>query len=202
MVLLGVGGQGLLTIAELLAEAAFREGVPVLYYPTPGMAQRGGLVQAQVRLGREAVGPRIPEGRAHLVIALEVAEALRGVRYLRSGGEFVLYGEVWAPTAVLLGKVAYPTPEEVRARIGQMAGKVLYLEPGGVPRVGAEQMPGNLFALGAAVGGTELGEVVRAAAIGPVIQERWRDGARLNLLAFQAGLRYAAGTGGGEEGLG
>ena len=50
--LVGVGGQGVLTIGDILAEAALGQGTPVNLYPTKGMAQRGGFVKAQVRLGR------------------------------------------------------------------------------------------------------------------------------------------------------
>ncbi len=56
----GVGGQGVLTIGEIIAETAFRKGIPVNFYPTKGIAQRGGFVKAQLRLGREAPGPAIP----------------------------------------------------------------------------------------------------------------------------------------------
>ena len=59
----GVGGQGVLTIADILTTAAFKKGLPVNYYPTKGMAQRGGFVKAQLRFGETGVGPRHP-GRA------------------------------------------------------------------------------------------------------------------------------------------
>ena len=47
--LVGVGGQGVLTIGEIITETAFRAGLPVNFYPTKGMAQRGGFVKAQLR---------------------------------------------------------------------------------------------------------------------------------------------------------
>ena len=109
----GVGGQGVLTIGEIISEAAFRKGIPVNFYPTKGMAQRGGFVKAQLRLGSAAVGPTIPERGADLVVATEVSEALKAVRFVRPDGDFVLYGHVWAPTAVMLGKASYPKLEEV-----------------------------------------------------------------------------------------
>ena len=46
--LVGVGGQGVLTIADLITRTAFRKGIPVNYYPTKGMAQRGGFVKCYV----------------------------------------------------------------------------------------------------------------------------------------------------------
>jgi indolepyruvate ferredoxin oxidoreductase, beta subunit len=106
--LVGVGGQGVLTIGEIITETAFRVGLPVNFYPTKGMAQRGGFVKAQCRIGRATPGPAIPEGGADLVIATEVSEALKAVKFVKRGGDFVLFAYAWAPTAVMLGKATYP----------------------------------------------------------------------------------------------
>ena len=94
IVLVGVGGQGILTIGELLLHAALDAGIPASFAPTKGMAQRGGFVKAELRLGADGVGPRVRDGGADLVVALERSEALRGVRFVKSGGSFVLYDDV------------------------------------------------------------------------------------------------------------
>ena len=80
--LVGVGGQGVLTIVDLLSEAALLKGLAVSFYPSKGMAQRGGFVRAQIRLGQEVAGPQIPEKGADLAIAMELSEALKAVRYV------------------------------------------------------------------------------------------------------------------------
>jgi indolepyruvate ferredoxin oxidoreductase beta subunit len=131
--LVGVGGQGVLTIADLVAQAALQAGVAANYYPTKGMAQRGGFVKAQVRLGRTMVGPQIPEKGADLVIAMELSEALKAVRYIRPGGDFLLFGHVWQPTAVLLGKAPYPARDQVEEQIRVAGARLCYLDPEGVP---------------------------------------------------------------------
>lgn len=185
--LVGVGGQGLLTIGEVMAETAVALDLPVCFYPYKGMAQRGGLVKAQLRLGRSAVGPNIPPRGADLVIAMEVSEALRGVGVLRPGGEFLLFGERWLPTAVLLGKAPYPAPEAVLEQVRAAGGCPVYLLPDSLP----PGLPANLFVLGAAVGRTRLGGVLPAAAVEATIRSRWpRDPGR-NLAAFRAGLTLA-----------
>ncbi len=94
--LVGVGGQGVLTIGDVITEAALGSGIPANFYPTKGMAQRGGFVKAQVRLGRAMVGPQIPEKGADLAIAMELSESLRAVRFVRPGGEFAA---LWARVA-------------------------------------------------------------------------------------------------------
>ncbi|MEG2213127.1 MAG: 2-oxoacid:acceptor oxidoreductase family protein, partial [Clostridiales bacterium] len=111
--IVGLGGQGILTIGDLLAHAALRKGITVNFYPTKGMSQRGGFVQGQLRFGRENVGASLPPKGADLVVAMERAESLKAVKYAKKGGDFLLFDDTWATTAVLMGKQSYPSLEEV-----------------------------------------------------------------------------------------
>ena len=131
--LVGVGGQGILTIGELISEAARRLSVPVNFFPSKGMAQRGGFVKAQLRLGRETVGPIIPEKGADMVIAMELSEALKAVRFIKAGGDFVLFGEKWEPTAVMLGKAAYPEAQDVKEQVVIAGARLVFLNPDNLP---------------------------------------------------------------------
>ena len=191
--LVGVGGQGVLTIADLIAAAALEAGIPVNFYPTKGMAQRGGFVKAQVRLGRETVGPNVPEQGADLVIAMEVSEALKAVRFIRPGGDFVLFGHVWSPTAVMLGKAPYPALEEVLAQIRQAQARAHYLDPGDLPSYSGAPVPANVYVLAAALGLTGLGQVLDPAEVEEIVHRRWKKGAERNALAFREGLRATTG---------
>jgi len=186
--LVGVGGQGVLTIGDIVAEAALQKGIPVNYYPTKGMAQRGGFVKAQVRLGREMVGPQIPERGADLVIAMERSEALKAVRYIKPGQDFCLFGHVWQPTAVMLGKAAYPTLDQVVEQVEKSGARLHYLNPEEVPLYRGTPVPANVYVLGAVLGATGLGEVLEAAEVADLVQRRWKRGAERNRVAFEAGL--------------
>jgi len=186
--LVGVGGQGVLTIGDLITEAAAQQSVPVSFYPTKGMAQRGGAVKARLRLGREAIGPNIPEQGADLVIAMERSEALKAVRFIKPGGDFVLFGHVWAPAAVMLGKADYPTLEQVRGQVQEAGGRMHYLDPANLPLYESAPVPANIFVLGAALGHTGLGEVLDSSEVARLVQNRWKKGAERNNFAFQAGL--------------
>ncbi len=86
VVITGVGGQGLLTMARLLAEAAMARGFETLAAETHGMAQRGGSVVVFLRIGEEIYAPTFSSGMAHLVVSTELIEAVRSVPYLRSNG--------------------------------------------------------------------------------------------------------------------
>ena len=187
--LVGVGGQGVLTIGDLIAEAAMRASIPVSFYPTKGMAQRGGAVKARLRLGRETVGANIAEKGADLVIAMEVSEALKAVRFIKPGGDFVLYGHVWPPTAVMLGKAPYPELEQVLEQVRDAGAVVHYLDPERRPLHEGAPVPANIFVLGAALGGTGLDHLLDPAAVQELVRTRWSRGAEGNALAFEAGVQ-------------
>ena len=192
----GVGGQGVLTIGEIITETAYRKGLPVNFYPTKGMAQRGGFVKAQLRLGREAPGPAIPEKGADLVIATEVSEALKAVRFVKPEGDFVLYAHVWAPTAVMLGKAPYPKLDEVAATARAAlddGSRFCAIPPEALPLYEGAPVADNIFTLGVVLGRTRLGELLPPAEVEAVVRGRWKRGVERNMLAFAAGLAFAQG---------
>ncbi len=184
--LVGVGGQGVLTIGEIITETAFRAGLPVNFYPTKGMAQRGGFVKAQLRIGRTTPGPAIPERGADLVIATEVSEALKAVRFVKPGGNFVLFAYVWEPSAVMLGKAPYPKLETVVEQVKAVGARPVVIDPDRLPLFEGQPVPDNVFTLGVAATQTRLGQVVSPEAMAEVISARWKRGAERNLFAFHA----------------
>lgn len=184
----GVGGQGILTIGEILAEASFRASVPVNFYPTKGMAQRGGFVKAQLRIGRERIGPNIPERGADLIISMELSETLKALRFMKPGGEVLLYGFVWSPTDVLLGRASYPSLDKVQEAVKAAGGTVYFIGPAGLPCFENATVPDNIFVLGAALGKTRLRQLVIADEVSEIVRTRWKKGSERNLFAFEQGL--------------
>ncbi|MDD5368475.1 MAG: 2-oxoacid:acceptor oxidoreductase family protein [Anaerolineaceae bacterium] len=186
--LVGVGGQGILTIGEILASTAEHLEIPVNFFPSKGMAQRGGFVKAQLRLGRDNPGPNIPERSADLVFAMEQSEALKAIRYVRPGSDFILYGDVWSPAAVMLGKASYPAIEQVRTAVLQAGARFLFIPPTSLPTFHREPVAPNIFMLGVALAHTSLGQVFTAEQVAHSILERWQRAGESNRFAFQAGL--------------
>lgn len=129
--IVGVGGQGILTIADIITLTAAKKGLDVNYYPTKGMAQRGGFVKAQLRLGRKAdtFGPSISKGGADLIVSMELSETLKAIRYAKKGADYVVLGTHWEPTAVMLGNAPYPLEETVVAEIKKAGGNVNFFKP-------------------------------------------------------------------------
>jgi len=113
--LTGVGGQGIGLISEIILRAADHAGLPVIGVDTHGLAQRGGIVVSQIRIGEPAYSPIIPAGEADLVVSLEFNEALRAGAVLREGGTLIYYETSWQPLDVRLGK-------EKEAQKGDLAG--------------------------------------------------------------------------------
>ena len=90
IILSGVGGQGILSIATVIGEAATAAGVNLKQAEVHGMSQRGGDVQSNLRLSNEEIcSDLIPKGKADLIIAMEPMEALRYVPYLSAEGWIV-----------------------------------------------------------------------------------------------------------------
>lgn len=87
IILAGVGGQGILTIATIIGDAAARRGINLKQAEVHGMSQRGGDVQSNLRLSTEEIySDLIAQGAADLIISMEPMEALRYVDYLHAEG--------------------------------------------------------------------------------------------------------------------
>jgi len=183
----GVGGQGILTIGEVLAEVAGYKDIPANFYPSKGMAQRGGFVKAQLRLGRQNIGSNIPQKGADMVIAMEQSESLKALPYIKKEGDFVLYGDIWAPTAVALGKAAYPALDQIKEQVAISGARLVYIDPAGLPSYAGEPVHPNLFVLGVIIGQTGLGSLIDSKDVETIIQRRFKRNVEANLFAYRAG---------------
>jgi len=114
IVIAGVGGQGILTIAAIVGHAAVANGMNVKQSEVHGMAQRGGAVLAHLRLSDETVfSDLVPKGRADVVLAVEPLEALRHIDFLAADG-VLLANEV-----PVVNINDYPDQEMVLAELRQ-----------------------------------------------------------------------------------
>ena len=116
IILSGVGGQGIILAAKIIAEAAKISGFPVCSNEIHGMAQRGGSVTAQVRFGEGVCSPLILEGTADVLASLEHIEALRWAHFLKPGGAAVISKQSIIPVTVSSGAAIYPSDVEERLK--------------------------------------------------------------------------------------
>ncbi|ASJ10191.1 indolepyruvate ferredoxin oxidoreductase subunit beta [Thermococcus sp. P6] len=115
IVITGVGGQGVLTAANILGWAALNAGYNVRMGEVHGMSQRFGSVVSYVRFGEDVYGSMVPEGKGDVILSFEPVEALRYVNHLKYGGMAVVNTKPIVPVQVSMGKASYPEIEEIRA---------------------------------------------------------------------------------------
>ena len=108
VLLCGVGGQGTITAADLLARAALQAGYQVKVSEIHGMAQRGGAVTTVVRFGDEVNTMVADEGACDCVVSFETTEALRNLSFLKEGGYLLVSDETIKPLPVACGNAAMP----------------------------------------------------------------------------------------------
>ena len=104
----GIGGQGVMTATEILAEAALSLGFDVKKTEVAGMSQRGGVVTSHLRFGPEVLSPQIMPGDADLLVGFEAAEALRWAHMLKPGGIALVNQGRLVPPVVNIGLYDYP----------------------------------------------------------------------------------------------
>ncbi|WP_243302806.1 indolepyruvate oxidoreductase subunit beta [Geothrix oryzisoli] len=181
IVLSGVGGQGVLSLAQILLEALRRSGLHALQSEIHGMSQRGGSVHAQVCYSEVPLSsPILDEGGADLLIALEPLEALRYVSMLRMNGHLIVSEE---PQMDMAG---YPPLDDIYAALKAVRGAHL-IDTEDLARRLNHRQAGGMALLG------------MASRFLPIEDDIWRDvitqrfeakGARVtekNLEAFEAG---------------
>ena len=114
ILLCGVGGQGILLAAKIIAAAAVKSGLEVTTNEIHGMAQRGGSVTALVRYGETVFSPLFRPGTADVLASMEASEALRHGHWLRPGGLAAVSKQRLIPVTVSSGKAKYPADLDER----------------------------------------------------------------------------------------
>jgi indolepyruvate ferredoxin oxidoreductase beta subunit len=120
IILSGVGGQGILSIATVIGKAALKEGLYMKQAEVHGMSQRGGDVQSNLRISDQPIASDlIPSGKCDLIISLEPMEGLRYLPYLSSEG--------WLVTneTPFVNIPNYPETDKVMAEINKLPHKIV-----------------------------------------------------------------------------
>ena len=191
VLLCGVGGQGTILAADLLAHAALEAGTSVKVSEIHGMAQRGGAVTTVVRFGDEVSSMVCDPGTADCVVSFETTEALRNLSFLAEDGYLLVADEAIKPLPMATGRASMPA----RAR-ETLADRGATLIPAGeLAREAGSAKSVNVVLLGAlstrlpfAVGAWER---VLADRVPPKTVEA-------NLAAFRAGRAFALPADGAE----
>ncbi|MHB8077078.1 indolepyruvate oxidoreductase subunit beta [Desulfosporosinus fructosivorans] len=108
VLLVGVGGQGTILASKILTHVALAQGYEVKMSEIHGMAQRGGSVVTQVRMGENVYSPVIEAGEADFIVAFEQLEAYRWAHFLKKDGVLIVNTQKIVPLTVLIGAATYP----------------------------------------------------------------------------------------------
>lgn len=184
----GVGGQGTILTAKIIAAAGLKEGHFVRTSETIGMAQRGGSVVSHVRIGAKNAGSIIPGGCADLLIGFEPAEAAKNLSRFKDGGICVVNQRPVIPVSASLTKNGYPL-KEIQDYLSREAGACFIDAYGAAGEAGSYKTL-NIVLLGAAYGLSALPfeKNTLEEAIEELVPQKF---AEMNLKAFAAGARLA-----------
>lgn len=185
IILSGVGGQGILSIATVIGKAALDEGQHIKQAEVHGMSQRGGDVQSNLRISSDRIASDlIPQGAADIIISLEPMEALRYLPWLSTEGWVI------TNTAPLINIPNYPDTEALEGELGALP-HVVAIDVDAIAKTAASPRAANIVLLGAAAPflGIDAGKL--EAGIRAIFARKGEQVVEMNLAAFRAGYEYA-----------
>lgn len=185
IILAGVGGQGILSIATILGAAALKEDLHLKQAEVHGMSQRGGDVSSNLRLSSDPIASDlIPLGGADLIVSLEPMEALRYLPYLAKTGWIV------TNTAPFINIPNYPEEEKLQAELMSQPNVVAF-DMDELAKEVATQRASNMVLLGAAAPFIDLEPEKIEEGIRIVFGKKGEAIVESNIKAFRAGLEKA-----------
>ncbi|NOY82574.1 MAG: indolepyruvate oxidoreductase subunit beta [Kiritimatiellaeota bacterium] len=186
LIIAGVGGQGILTIAELIARSAVRAGLNIKQSEVHGMAQRGGAVVAHLRISSEKVhADLVPRGQAALILAVEPLEALRQLPYLGPKGWVV------TNTTPVRNIDTYPPVDRIRDEL-RRAPQALLLDADALARQAGSGRTMNVVVLGAAAHALALPDSMLEQSLQERFTPKGDEVVQMNLRAFALGRQTAS----------
>jgi indolepyruvate ferredoxin oxidoreductase beta subunit len=185
IILSGVGGQGILSIATIIAEAAMKNGLYMKQSEVHGMSQRGGDVQSNLRISDKPIASDlIPKGKADLILSLEPMEALRYLPFLKKDGYIV------SNTIAFKNITDYPDEEAVLKEIKKIDNHIL-IDVDKIAKEVGSLRTANMVLLGAATPflGIDFSKIEEG--IRHIFGRKGEDIVSLNLKALQRGKQVA-----------
>ncbi len=186
VIIAGVGGQGVVLLSEILGNAAVQDGLKVRGSEVLGMAQRGGSVFSNIRLGEDVFSPMTTDGKCDILIGVEPSEALRNIQYINETTTVIVNSRKVIPATVSMGKSVYPEIDRIVTRLQSVAGKVIVLDATDIAEKAGNRQSSNVVMLGALFGSGKMPiklEIVK----GAILERVPPKAADANLKAFEMG---------------
>lgn len=185
IILSGVGGQGILSIATVIGRAALQEGLQIKQAEVHGMSQRGGDVQSNLRISSSSIASDlIPRGAADLIISLEPMEAQRYLPWLSTEGWVI------TNTCPFVNIPDYPAEEAMRQELEKLP-RVVALDVDAMAKAVASPRSANMVLLGAAAPFLGIDPAKMEQGIRDIFARKGDRIVEMNLAAFRAGYEQA-----------
>lgn len=127
LLIVGVGGQGVISAIQILTRAALLDNYKVRTAETHGMAQRGGSVASFLRFGNGIEGPLIAKGNCQVVLALEASEAVRYFNFADSNTHIFINSKIIVPPTVHSMDMEYPSIEKIQNFLQQISPNIFFI---------------------------------------------------------------------------
>ncbi|MDE6693724.1 MAG: indolepyruvate oxidoreductase subunit beta [Muribaculaceae bacterium] len=185
IILAGVGGQGILTIATIIGKAALKSNMNVKQAEVHGMSQRGGDVQSDLRISTEEIfSDLIPKGEADVIVSMEPMEALRYLPRLSPKGWIV------TNTAPFINVPEYPEKDSVHAELSKLPHVIALDIDESAKSLGAPRSA-NIVLLGALTPFIRLPKEALEDAVADHFARKGQDVVAQNIAAFRYGYEIA-----------
>jgi len=149
IVISGVGGQGVLTLSEIIGRALMKKGFNVKGTEIHGLAQRGGSVVSHLKAGLIDFSPIVDDGDANVIIGLEALETLRVARYMNPGTIVLMNDNIIQP---VLPNIRIPSKDDIVSRIQFITRNIIMVDADGIARRLKSMRVVNTVMLGALAG--------------------------------------------------
>lgn len=185
IVLAGVGGQGILSIATVIGYAAIESELHLKQSEVHGMSQRGGAVISHLRIAdKQIFSDMVPAGRADLILSVEPMESLRYLPYLSPQGWLI------TNATPFVNIPNYPEIDAIKAEIEKLP-HYLYFDADAIARETSNPRAGNMVIAGAASVFMDIPFEKMEEGIKVIFEKKGESIVDKNLEAFNAGRRYA-----------
>lgn len=183
IILCGVGGQGILSIATIIGEAAIKDGLYIKQAEVHGMSQRGGDVQSNLRISSDPINSDlIAEGQADVIISMEPMEALRYLPYLNKKTGWIITSSI-----PFVNIPNYPDMEKIKEEYSKLK-NVVFIDIEQLAKDNNVPRSANMILLGAAQKSLGIGYEEIKAALCRVFARKGEDIVNANIKALNIGL--------------
>lgn len=187
--LIGVGGQGVIRLGQIIANYALEKGEKVKFFKEVGMAQRGGPAHCEIRIG-EIFGSRIPPLSSDIMVIMELAEGLKALEFIKPGGTVILNKKRLYPIDIMNHPEKYPKEEEIVRLFEEAKAKIIWIDAAKIVSEVGLPIAENIVLLGAL---SFISSFDRELIINNILKKNIPRELDKNIAAFNRGYKVAEG---------